>query len=206
MLSIVVPIDANTNIFYQETIKNFQNHNDVEMIFVDQAEAFTRAERLNLGFHRSHGELILFHHPRSKLPIDAIEFLIKESEKKDPSYIWGGFFHQFDNDHCFLKLISWYSNRIRVGLKGIVYLDHCIFFSRSMWTKDLPIQYLFEDTELSLQFRKIKKPVLLPYTAVTSSHRFLKKGILRQTLLNFLLKLGYKLQLPSSFLFSLYQR
>ncbi|MCW7463688.1 glycosyltransferase family protein [Leptospira limi] len=206
MLSIIIPIDIDSNIYYKESIQNFLKRNDVEIILVKQEEAYTRAERLNLGFHRSHGHMILFHHPRSLLTNDAIEFLIQESEKKEKSIVWGGFTHQFDRRHILLQWISWYSNVIRIRWKGIVYLDHCIFFSRELWTSDLPVQYLFEDTELSIKFKQIRKPILLPYVSLTSSHRFLKHGIVRQMVINFLLKIGYKLRLPSSLLFAIYQK
>lgn len=205
MLSIIIPVDIDTNTYYQESLRNFQNRNDVEIIIVNKEEAFTRAERLNLGFHRSHGEMILLHHPRSKLANEAIEFLILESKKRESSIVWGGFFHKFDVHHFCLHLVSWYSNFIRFKLKGIVYLDHCIFFSRQIWERDLPIQYLFEDTELSYQFRRVKQPILLPYPSITSAHRYLKNGIFKQILLNLFLKIGYFFKLPSSFLFYLYQ-
>ncbi|GBF42378.1 hypothetical protein LPTSP2_16650 [Leptospira ellinghausenii] len=206
MLSIIVPVDVNLNTYYKESLANFQNRSDVEIILVHQEEAFTRADRLNIGFHRSNGGMILFHHPRSLLTNDAIEFLIHESEKKENSFFWGGFTHKFDRKHILLQWISWYSNVIRIRWKGIVYLDHCIFFSREMWTSDLTIQYLFEDTELSKKFKKIRKPILLPYVSLTSSHRFLKHGIVSQMVMNFLLKIGYKLRLPSSLLFAIYQK
>ncbi|MCG6149953.1 hypothetical protein EHQ96_13210 [Leptospira levettii] len=206
MLSIIVPVDVNLNTYYKESLENFHNRKDVEIILVHQEEAFTRAERLNIGFHRSHGEMILFHHPRSLLTNDAIAFLIHKSEKKENSFFWGGFTHQFDRQHIFLRWISWYSNFIRVRWKGIVYLDHCIFFSRELWTSDLTIQYLFEDTELSQKFKKIQKPILLPHVSLTSAHRFLKHGIFSQMVMNLLLKIGYKLRLPSSLLFAIYQK
>lgn len=206
MLSIIVPVDIDSNIYYKESLQDFQKREDVEIILVKQEEAFTRAERLNLGFHRSHGQMILFHHPRSKLPKEAIEFLILESTKKNRVQIWGGFVHKFDYENLFLQWISFYSNYIRVRWKGIVYLDHCVFFSRELWSKDLSNCYLFEDTELSYFFRKIKHPQLLPYQSLTSAHRFLKNGIFKQVILNFLLKIGFKLKLPSSYLFWLYQK
>ncbi|MBM9548017.1 hypothetical protein JWG40_13375 [Leptospira sp. 201903074] len=206
MLSIIIPTDNGENSLFQDSLVDFWNHPEIEIILVNTSEALTRAERLNLGFHKSKGDMILFHHPRTKLPKEAINHLIKLSCQKEKEMIWGGFQHQFDNKHFLLRSISWYSNVVRVKWRGIVYLDHCIFFDRKLWAEDLRLAYLFEDTELSQKFRKTTFPVLLPYLAITSAHRFEKKGILKQFLLNQLLKLGYFLKLPSSFLFSLYQR
>lgn len=206
MLSIIIPTDNGESNLFQDSLVEFWEHPDVEIILVNTSEALTRAERLNFGFHKSKGKMILFHHPRTKLPKDAIDHLIKLSCLMEKQLIWGGFVHQFDGHHFLLRFISWYSNVVRVKWKGIVYLDHCIFFDRRLWKTDLSLVYLFEDTELSLKFRKNSHPVLLPYLAITSAHRFKKKGILKQSLLNQILKLGYFLKIPSSFLFSLYQR
>ncbi|EMY60864.1 hypothetical protein LEP1GSC203_0713 [Leptospira terpstrae serovar Hualin str. LT 11-33 = ATCC 700639] len=206
MLSIVIPTDNGESTFFQDSLVEFWKHPEVEIILVNTSEASTRAERLNLGFHKSRGEMILFHHPRTKLPKGALDHLIKISCQKDKQIIWGGFIHQFDDQHFLLRFISWYSNVVRVKWRGIVYLDHCIFFDRRLWKTDMSLLYLFEDTELSQKFRKNSHPVLLPYQAITSAHRFKKKGILKQSLLNQILKLGYFLKIPSSFLFSLYQR
>ncbi|XDD45845.1 hypothetical protein AB3N60_14155 [Leptospira sp. WS39.C2] len=206
MLSIVIPVDVDANTYYHESIKPFLNRKDVEIIIVNQESGISRAERLNVGFHRSQGNVVLFHHPRSKLTQNGIEFLILESQKEKNKLFWGGFLHQFDTDHIILKWISWYSNVVRVRWKGIVYLDHCIFFSREIWKDDLSIQYLFEDTELSLRFLNISFPKLLPYVSYTSAHRYLKNGIMHQIFLNLILKIGFKLRLPTDFLFHFYQK
>ncbi|TGL88785.1 hypothetical protein EHQ68_09110 [Leptospira congkakensis] len=206
MLSIIVPTDSGEGSLFQNSLNGYWDHPLVEIILISTKEAFTRAERLNIGFHRSKGEVILFHHPRTLLPKEAIDHLIQLSCKVDQERVWGGFYHQFDQHHFLLRFISWYSNYIRTKCKGIVYLDHCVFFDRRLWKSDLSLESIFEDTELSLKFRKILWPVLLSYPAITSAHRFLKNGILKQSVLNLLLKFGYFLHLPSSLLFTLYQR
>ena len=206
MLSIIIPTDNGENYLFQSSLLGFANHPEIEIIQINTSEAVTRAERLNIGFHKSKGDIVLFHHPRTKLPKEAIDHLIQISCNKENKEIWGGFLHRFDEDHFLLRLISWYSNWIRVKYKGIVYLDHCVFFDRKLWKSDLSLDFIFEDTELSLKFRKIIWPVLLPYTAITSAHRFQKNGIIKQSLLNLFLKLGHWLHLPSSVLFSFYQK
>ncbi|TGL53647.1 hypothetical protein EHQ55_00625 [Leptospira meyeri] len=206
MLSIIIPTDNGENYLFQFSLLGFANHPEIEIIQINTTEAFTRAERLNIGFHKSKGEIVLFHHPRTKLPREAIDHLIQLSGQKDKKNIWGGFLHHFDKEHFLLELISWYSNWIRVRCKGIVYLDHCIFFDRNLWKSDLSLDFIFEDTELSQKFRNTTWPVLLPFTAITSAHRFEKNGIIKQSLLNLFLKFGHFLRLPSSLLFSFYQR
>lgn len=206
MLSIVIPTDNGENTLFQKSLLGLENHPKVEIISISQLEGVSRAERLNIGFHKSKGDMILFHHPRSYLPKEAIDVLIELSCQKEREICWGGFLHQFDKEHLILRFISWYSNFIRCKQKGIVYLDHCIFFDKRLWNSDLKIQSIFEDTELSLKFRKVVWPNLLPYYTITSAHRYNKNGIIKQSILNQILKLGYFLKLPSSFLYSLYQR
>ncbi len=206
MLSIIIPTDDGEHTVFQESLRGFWNHPQVEIILISTNEAFTRAERLNIGFHKSKGEMVLFHHPRTKLSEEAICHLIKISCQENRELVWGGFLHQFDQNHFLLRFISWYSNFIRTKWRGIVYLDHCVFFDRRLWKSDLSIEAIFEDTELSFRFRKMIWPVLLFYPATTSAHRYTKNGIIKQTLLNQILKIGYFLHFPSSLLFSLYQK
>lgn len=56
MLSIVIPTEENEqNSLFQKTLKGFPASLDLEIIFVGKSEAVSRAERLNIGFHKSKG-------------------------------------------------------------------------------------------------------------------------------------------------------
>ena len=198
-LSIIIPADFQEQ---NEYFKLLKQKPGVEAIFVGLTEAPTRAERLNLGFLRSSGSMILFHHPRSRLPDTAIAGLARRLDEK----FWGGFTHAFDVQHPFLKFTSFYSNFFRGRIRGIIYLDHCIFFHRSLWAGPLPPVEIFEDTILSDFLRRHSLPQILPELSTTSAIRFVKNGIYFQSLMNQLLKLGYYLKIPHRRLNLIYEK
>lgn len=177
----------------------------VEVICVAKSEAPSRAERLNIGYHRAQGEIILFHHPRSFVDPNGIRILVEISQRPNRELQWGGFTHKFDMHHGLLKFTSWYSNRVRARLRGILYLDHCIFFDRRLWQGDLPNVDIFEDTLLSYIFRKVTMPTVLPFASTTSSIRFQRNGFYFQAALNQLLKLAFYARVPHRQLSRIYE-
>ena len=120
MLSVVIPTANETEtLFFQKSLENLKCFQDIELILIDRSEAQTRAERLNLGFHRCSGSMILFYHPRSYLDSEGIQHLLDRQDK----ICWGAFTHRFDVAHPLLRFTSWYSNNIRGKIFGIYYLD-----------------------------------------------------------------------------------
>ncbi len=148
-----------------------------------------RSERLNAGLKASSSDFIVFHHPRSLLSADAIEHLCQHHRQ----LTWGGFTHRFDQNSLGLRFTSWYSNRVRPKLSGIVYLDHCLFFKKNLLTSEIPKVPIFEDTEISYLLRRSGPPQILPLESVTSAVRFERNGFCKQALKNQGLKLAYHL-------------
>ncbi|MBC7742013.1 MAG: hypothetical protein H7061_07445 [Bdellovibrionaceae bacterium] len=203
MLSVVIPTAHEPeNSFLQATLKTLSKLNNVEVICVDKSEAVSRAERLNIGFERACGSMILFHHPRSTIEEEGLKHLISRSEEK----IWGAFTHKFDQKHWLLKFTSWYSNKIRGLGRSIFYLDHCIFFHRSLRQSPLPAIEIFEDTVLSAQLRQLQPPILLPFISTTSAIRFTKNGLWKQAVMNQILKIAFTLNIPDQILSKIYEK
>jgi rSAM/selenodomain-associated transferase 2 len=152
-----------------------------------------RAQRMNIGVNHANGELLLFHHPRSVLPVGALKALRKCM--KNPRVVGGGFSHSFDHDQWNLNYASWHSNYVRGKLLGVIYLDHCIFVRREVFEEigGFPNYDIFEDTAFPLMMRKKGRLKILPEKVQTSATRFKKRGIRKQVLLNQLLKLGFHL-------------
>ena len=203
MLSVIIPTayESETMLF-QQAVDSLSKLKNVELICIDKSEAETRAERLNLGFERAKGSMILFHHPRSLVDPKGIEYLVDHSDK----VIWGAFTHQFDQRHFLLKFTSWYSNKIRGQCRSIFYLDHCIFFHRSLRKSPLPPVEIFEDTVLSTQLRNQQAPLLLPFKSTTSALRFTKNGIWRQAILNQIMKIGFYINASPQKMNKIYER
>lgn len=152
-----------------------------------RVEGPSRGTRLQAGIDAASHSTILLHHPRSLIAADGLRWLTKGAGGSN----WGGFTHAFDWDHPLLRFTSWYSNQIRAARRGIVYLDHCIYFRKNLLTRPIPPVEIFEDTELSLILRESGPPALAPFVAMTSAVRFRANGLWRQALLNQRMKLSY---------------
>jgi len=153
-----------------------------------RVDAASRGARLQAGIDAASHPTLLLHHPRSLVPAEGLRWLASRAGRAG----WGGFTHAFDWDHPLLRFTSWYSNRVRAA-RGIVYLDHCVFFEKSLLTRPIPPVEIFEDTELSLILRESGPPALAPFISETSAVRFRANGPWRQALLNQRLKLSYLL-------------
>ena len=227
MISVVYPTFNELRIgSLKENLKIFSEllSEDIEWIFVDsysrdgtvewireipgtkllQVETTSRAKRLNIGASEAKGELLLLHHPRTAIPVEGWRYLIEHQRE----LTWGGFRHAFDVNHPLLRFTSWYSNSIRAGRKGIVYLDHCIFVQRQLFEKvgGIPEVDIFEDTQLSYKLREVDAPQILPFDVTTSAVRFVEKGIYRQAMTNQLFKIGHHLNLSHQFMNTLYEK
>lgn len=207
MLSIIVPSEFDgENIYHIRLVENVKSLKDTELIFISRKEAVSRAERLNIGFHKSKGNIILLNHPRSLVEIKGLNYLASLSNRKDLSPEWGGFIHKFSMKHPLLNYTSWYSNRVRANLSGILYLDHCIYFHRDLWIEDLPPIEIFEDTVLSRYFKKHSRPKILPFTSETSAIRFEKNGVFNQLWLNQFMKICFYLGIDHKKMNKLYEK
>ncbi len=203
MLSVVIPTaNEADNIFLQKSLTSIKQFNDVELICVDRSEATTRAERLNIGFSKCSGSMILFYHPRSYLESQGIQYLLDHQHE----IFWGAFSHCFDVSHPLLRFTSWYSNQIRGKLNQIFYLDHCLFFHRSLWKENLPPIEIFEDTVLSQNLKRQGPATLLPYKSTTSAIRFTKNGVWTQACMNQILKICFYLGVPHHTINKIYER
>jgi len=203
MLSVVIPTGIEPeNSFIVQTLKTLALFPEIEVVLVEKGEANSRAQRLNIGFSRTRGSMILFHHPRSVLEPEGLRHLVRSSTMR----VWGAFSHEFDHFHPWLHWTSWYSNNIRGRMNGIFYLDHCIFFHRDLWQGDIPAVDIFEDTLLSTSLRAHSRPVLLPYRSRTSAVRFLNNGIYLQSFMNQVLKLGYHMGVSHEVMNRIYEK
>ncbi|MDF1757497.1 MAG: glycosyltransferase [Legionellaceae bacterium] len=211
MISIVFSsFNEMNNPYLTKIISQFKNDQFFEFIYVDGGSSdgtidcieklgikiislpnSTRAARLNLGIKQASHAHLLLQHPRSIIEDKGLIFLKNNFQNMS----WAAFKHRFDNQHYFLKFISWYSNEVRVKKKAIVYLDHCIVVKKELLNHShIPDIAIFEDTALSKIITDAGvKPILLPFYATTSAIRFLNRGIYKQFLLNQWIKFLYSI-------------
>lgn len=224
-LSVVIPtLNEEGNPYFLKVLESLSDFKEIEIIVSDGGSAdntsaltnnfnvkylssktSSRAERINSGIKESSSDMILLHHPRSLISKEGIKYLIQNAKQLN----WGGFEHSFDLANPLLKFTSWYSNRIRATLAGILYLDHCIFLRKSMAISigEIPPVDIFEDTILSQKLSKqFGRPTILPYKVTTSAIRFKTNGILRQSIMNQYLKIKFHLGADHSQMNRLYEQ
>jgi len=209
LLSIVIPTLNESKTGYLSKILNaYRGLADIEIICVDggssddtvslikqsyakliTTDVCSRAGRLNEGIKQATFDMVLLHHPRSLVDIEGIKALTNATS----NIRWGAFIHEFSVSHPLLNFTSWYSNKIRGGLRGIYYLDHCLFAQKQLLLDVglLPEIDIFEDTEICLRLKKQAKPIRLPFISLTSAIRFQANGIYRQAVKNQYIKWLY---------------
>jgi len=209
LLSIIIPIlNESKSGYLAKILQAYAGLEQCEIICVDggseddscnlvrwsaarliETNISSRAGRLNEGIKQARYPLILLHHPRSLLEVNALQGLIQQRS----NIKWGAFTHRFDLKHPLLRFTSWYSNHIRGDRRGIYYLDHCLFAQKQLLLDVglLPEIDIFEDTELCLRLSKKVKGIRLPFISQTSAIRFQTFGVYRQAFNNQKLKWMY---------------
>jgi len=221
-LSIVIPtVHEKIDSSLIRMAKTYPRSPLIEYLIIDQgtSEAFfhqlnrsdfrifsgpsrSRAQKLQEGLELALGSILIFHHPRSVIDADGLQWILDHNNE----ITWGAFTHSFDEDHWGLNFTSFYSNFIRPALSQIFYLDHCLFFKRDFLDQEIPDIPIFEDTEICKILRRHGKPKLLPYISVTSAIRFKTNGFAKQAWLNQKMKLAYYLGLSKNKMNRIYEK
>lgn len=218
-LSLIIPIkDGHLSPENVQTLNEINPELNCEVIIVNHGIKYSqdlnpkykmledssnsRAQRINHGVEIATGDFVILLHPRSYLEASAFDYL---SNLVDES--WGGFTHRFNTNGLFYKFTSWYSNEVRGRIRNIIYLDHCIFVRRDLFNqvRGIPDIDIFEDTALSERLNSIAQGRILPFASITSAVRFQRNGILRQGILNQVLKLAYMLRLDHKTMNKIYE-
>ncbi len=146
-----------------------------------------RGVQMNSAAHLATGRYILFLHADNELSEQALRQICVHEDA-----VWGAFQQHIDSRRKVYRLIEW-GNDLRVRWRKVPFGDQGIFVRRSLFEElggfaEIP---LMEDVELSHRLRKIEAPVLLQGPLQISARRWEKKGVLRQTLTNWMIQLSY---------------
>lgn len=139
-----------------------------------------RALQMNAGARVANGDVLLFLHADTRLPID---FRIPESS------VWGRFDVRIDGRHPLLKVVGWAMN-LRSRLSGIATGDQAIFVRRDAFP-GFPEIALMEDVALSRLLKRRAAPACLRARVATSGRRWESRGVLRTIFLMWRLRLLY---------------
>lgn len=147
-----------------------------------------RAIQMNTGARLCTGDVLLFLHADTQLPDNAFFEIRKRME--DVATAGGSFYIAFDADNFILKGVSFIT---RFNFRLFHFGDQGIFVRGDVFKslngyKEMPIM---EDYDFYKRLGKQGKVILIRMPVISSARRFVKKGIIRQLLINKLVVLAY---------------
>jgi len=232
-ISIIIPVlnEAGT---IRSTLASLENAENVEVIVVDggsQDETVTiarslgiqvlssppgRARQMNAGAKVATGNILLFLHADTRLPPNfdtlvrkalAKNYPIQNPKSKIQNPIAGAFELKIDAERWGLRLVEKMVN-VRSRFFHMPYGDQAIFLLADVFHDiggfpDMPIM---EDFEFIRQLSRRGRIEITPVPVLTSGRRWQKLGVLKTTLINQLIIIGYFLGVPPKQLVCWYRR
>ncbi|MBD2577453.1 TIGR04283 family arsenosugar biosynthesis glycosyltransferase [Oscillatoria sp. FACHB-1406] len=221
-VSIIIPtFNEAENI--AKTLQCAQTGTDIEIIVVDggsedktieivrqmsanviASPQLGRAAQMNYGAEKATGEILLFLHGDTRLPLgyDAeIRTILGKS-----GVVAGAFELKIDAP---LRSLRWVERMVRVRSRflQLPYGDQGIFLKTSTFKElsGFPILPIMEDFEFVRRLKRRGKIAIASLPVTTSARRWLKLGVVKTTALNQLIILAYFLGIPPDRLRSWYR-
>lgn len=151
-----------------------------------------RASQMNAGASVARGEVLLFLHADTRLPMAAARLVLDGLARE--RRCWGRFDVRLSGRHPLLRLVERLMN-LRSRITAVATGDQGIFVERLLFERlggylEIP---LMEDVELSKRLRRHGPPLCLREPLITSSRRWESRGVVRTILLMWRLRLAYAL-------------
>jgi rSAM/selenodomain-associated transferase 2 len=150
-----------------------------------------RAKQMNAGALNAKGEILIFLHADTELPIQALKEIDSLMERRE--YVGGAFDLGIKSDRLIFKVIGTLSS-LRSRLNRIPFGDQAIFIRKEYFDqiggyKEIP---LMEDVELMRRIKKSKDKIWIFHDRVmTSPRRWQKEGVIYCTLRDWTLQALY---------------
>src|SRR3972149_1574645 len=147
-----------------------------------------RAIQMNAGANVCKGDILLFLHADPLLPDNAFREIRKRM--RDETVAGGSFYIAFDADNFILRGVAFIT---RFNFRLSHFGDQGIFVRRDIFQslhgyKNMPIM---EDYDFCKRLRAQGKVILIRMPVISSARRFIKKGVIRQLLINKFVVLAY---------------
>ncbi len=208
-LSIVIPA-LNEEALISETLKRIDWVPKTEVIVVDGGSTDAtrktagaagarvlpskpgRAAQMNAGAAAARGEVLLFLHADTCLPLEYGEQI--EAVIVQPGVVAGAFRLGFDDPRASLRLVAAGANA-RSRFRQLPYGDQALFVRKDVFVesggfRELPVM---EDYEWVRRLRRIGRIGLAPGRVTSSARRWLHHGVFRTTITHQLMLWGWKL-------------
>ncbi len=228
IISLIVPV-LNEETVIGDFLKQFQNHENLEIIIVDggsqdntqeivkdfsqkynqihllSAAPVGRAKQMNYGAMSASGKILLFLHADTIVPQNFLEII--DNVLTDKNNLLGAFQLRISDSSRTLRLIEKIANW-RSHWLSLPYGDQGLFLTKANFNllngfNELPI---LEDFDLVTRARKKGKVVIVKKSVLTSARRWQKIGIFKTTLINQIIILGYYLKISPHTLERIYAR
>lgn len=151
------------------------------------------------------GEILLFLHGDTRLPL-GFDRSIRQTLAL-PGVVAGAFNLKIEGDSIGLRLVEW-GVRQRSRYCQLPYGDQALFLKAATFRElgGFPALPIMEDFVFVQQLNRLGKVAIAPAAVLTSSRRWQKLGILKTTLINQLMILGYFLGISPTRLARWYRR
>ena len=151
-----------------------------------------RARQMNTGASAATGDVLVFLHADTWLPEESDDKILTALTGTTTG--WGRFDVELSRSRWSLRVVAFAMN-LRSRLTGIATGDQCIFVTRSLFERvggfpDIP---LMEDVAMCRALKRLTSPICLRERVVTSSRRWVTRGIIRTVLTMWWLRLRYSL-------------
>jgi rSAM/selenodomain-associated transferase 2 len=149
-----------------------------------------RAAQMNYGAQRATGNVLLFLHADTRLPLTAFDDI--RNALGDPRFVGGRFDIQLDGDHWMLRVIgAMISLRSRLSKVGTG--DQGIFVRREVFQRmgGFPEIPLMEDIALCRALKRLGEVACLRSKVITSARRWESDGVWRTIIRMWTLRLLY---------------
>lgn len=222
-ISIIIPVLNEANKIQSILTRVLEAGNSLEVIVVDggsQDETVAivqslgvkvlsttagRAQQMNAGAAIATGNILLFLHADTYLPT-GFETLIQQALQKSGT-VAGAFRLRIDSQLWGLRLIEKMVNW-RSQFFSMPYGDQAIFVKSTLFREigGFPQLPIMEDFELMQRLHRLGKVTIVPAAVLTSGRRWQKLGVVKTTLINQLIIIGYFCGISPTTLVNWYRR
>ncbi|MBD1932886.1 MULTISPECIES: TIGR04283 family arsenosugar biosynthesis glycosyltransferase [Cyanophyceae] len=220
-ISVIIPV-LNEASRIRLNLASFEKTTNVEVIVVDGGSqdetvaiakslgvqvlstAAGRDRQMNVGAKVATGDILLFLHADSRLPF-GFDAMVRQA-LAERGTIAGAFELKIDARMRSLRLVEKMVNW-RSRFLHLPYGDQAIFLKASVFHEigGFPNLPIMEDFEFILRLRRLGNVTLVPASVLTSARRWQKLGVLKTTLINQIVIIGYFLGFSPSRLAEFYR-